>query len=42
MTAALLSFHTEIMSVMVKTVPREEGIYRRAKGGGDLEKVVKN
>ena len=32
MTAALLSFHTEMMSVMVKTAQREEGIYRGAKG----------
>lgn len=42
MTAALLSFHTEIMSVMVEMVPREEEIYRRGKGGRDLERVVKN
>ena len=32
LTAALLSVHTEMMSVLVKTVQKGEGIYRGAKG----------
>lgn len=42
LTAALLSSHAEMMSVVDKTVPGEQGIDRGAKGEGYLEKVDGN